>query len=159
MELSPYLDCPDNLSDSPLTLFYFFMIILGPYNLIIWVPFLYFVDHLILARLLFFHRILLSQILTFYLIEIHVLLVEVFESTEAVLPIWVFDVVNVVYILILCEYLTCLLLRRIGLYENFRVIESLEYYLTVSEGLDDGAELWEIKFFILDHQTFLGEVN
>lgn len=119
-------------------------------------------DHLSFNMHFLLHRIFMMIILCkFMLLEIKCRLVLIlFEPAIVILRV-IFNSLLIfrIYILILCKYLAGLFGGRISFEKDFWFIKSLKHDLTEGKWLNDCTELWEIKFLILDSQSFSGQIN
>jgi hypothetical protein len=59
--------------------------------------------------------------------------------------------VLVIHSFVFCKYFAGVFRFRIGLHQDFLLVEGLELNSAEAVGLDDGCEFGEIKFFALDH--------
>lgn len=156
MEFSPNLDCLYDLSDSSFALFDFFMRLL----LLTRALLLHLFDHMF--RLFLLHGMLGLELLFplrgWMEVEAGLDFIDLLEATIAVIVISVLLILHI-GVLVLGEDVTGLLGGRIGLYHDLVLIQSLKDDLAIREGLNDGTELGQIEFFILDDQSLRGEVD
>jgi hypothetical protein len=91
-------------------------------------------------------------------VEARLELIHLLESAIAVIKMGVFLILHI-SVLILGEDVAGLLGGRIGPNHDLVLIQGLKDDLAVGERLNDGAELWQVEFFILDDQALCGEVD
>lgn len=120
------------------------------------------INHLSLNMHFFLHRIfMMIAFCEFVVFNVKCRLIFIFFKSAIVIFWVIFDsfFVVCVYILILCKYLACFFGRRISFEKYLWFIKSLKHDFTEGKGLYDSTELWQIKFLILDSQSFSGEIN